>query len=222
MECACRGTPGTEGPSQSAVNKPIAVIIPIRLLATSGLLLGLILVLSIACGEESATLAPTATVPASLTQVTVTTPRPTDTPIPTGHPQPPPLHRCRPLGPHRLQHLRPQWFPLLRPTQAPLPSPTAEPTLAPAATPVPITLEVTFPSGDMVVDSDTITVVGITSTDATVSVNGNLVTPDVEGRFAIDLTIMPWENPLAIEVIAHFADRREQVAGTDGNICSLT
>ena len=192
---------GDRRPSQSAVNKPIAVIIPIRLLATSGLLLGLILVLSIACGEESATLAPTATVPASLTQVTVTTPRPTDTPIPTDTPSPT-ATPVPPPRPTQTPTFTPTMVPTPTPTQAPLPSPTAEPTLAPAATPVPITLEVTFPSGDMVVDSDTITVVGITSTDATVSVNGNLVTPDVEGRFAIDLTIMPWENPLAIEVIA--------------------
>ena len=54
----------------------------------------------------------------------------------------------------------------------------------------------------MVVDSDSITVVGITSPDATVSVNGNLAIPDVVGRFAVNLTIMPWENPLNIEVIA--------------------
>ena len=54
----------------------------------------------------------------------------------------------------------------------------------------------------MVVGSDTISVVGITSPEATVSVNGNLVTPDATGTFAVDLTIMPWDNPLAIEVIA--------------------
>ncbi|PKB79832.1 MAG: hypothetical protein BZY88_11360 [SAR202 cluster bacterium Io17-Chloro-G9] len=54
----------------------------------------------------------------------------------------------------------------------------------------------------MVVDSETIIVVGITSPDATVSINGNLAIPDVEGRFALDMAIMPWENPLAIEVIA--------------------
>ena len=74
--------------------------------------------------------------------------------------------------------------------------------MAPTASLAPLKLEVTSPSGDMVVESDTIAVVGITSPDATVSVNGYLVTPDVTGRFAIDLAIVPWDNPLAIEVIA--------------------
>ena len=43
---------------------------------------------------------------------------------------------------------------------------------------------------------------GLTSPDATVSVNGNLVTPDIDGRFSFELTIPPEENPLVIEVIA--------------------
>ena len=59
-----------------------------------------------------------------------------------------------------------------------------------------------FPPGDIVVDSDIITVAGITSPDATISVNGNLVIPDVEGRFSLELTIVPRDNPLSIEVIA--------------------
>lgn len=176
-------------PSQSVAKKPIAVIIPFRWVAPRGLLLGFILFLSIACGEESTTLAPTATVLASPTPVTVITPRATATPVPSPGPTQTPTVLSTPV-------------PTTTPTQAPLPSPTAEPTLAPTVTPAPFKLEVTFPSGDMVIDSDTITVVGITSPDATVSVNGNLVTPDVAGRFAVDLTIMPWENPLAIEVIA--------------------
>ena len=174
-------------PSQSVARKPIAVIIPFRWVGPSGLLLGLILVLSIACGEEPATLAPTATVPASPTPVTVTTPRPTATPVPSPRPTQTPTFTPTPIP---------------TPTQAHSPSPTAEPTLAPPASLAPLKLEVTSPSGDTVVDSDTITVVGIASPDATVSVNGYLVTPDLTGRFAVDLTIMPWDNPLAIEVIA--------------------
>jgi hypothetical protein len=63
-------------------------------------------------------------------------------------------------------------------------------------------LDVTFPPEDMIVDSETITVTGIASPDATVSVNGNLAIPDAEGRFSLELTISPNENPLAIEVIA--------------------
>ena len=63
-------------------------------------------------------------------------------------------------------------------------------------------LDVTFPPEDMIVDSETITVTGIASPDATVSVNGNLAIPDADGRFSLELMISPDENPLAIEVIA--------------------
>ena len=86
--------------------------------------------------------------------------------------------------------------------------PTATPeSEAPAGpTPVPqsaaLDLDVTFPPEDMIVDSETITVTGIASPDATVSVNGNLAIPDADGRFSLELIISPDENPLAIEVIA--------------------
>ena len=52
------------------------------------------------------------------------------------------------------------------------------------------------------VDSDTVTVAGLTSPDATLSVNGFLLVPDTDGRFAIDLAMTPADNPLSIEVIA--------------------
>ena len=86
--------------------------------------------------------------------------------------------------------------------------PTATPELgAPAGpTPVPqsaaLDLDVTFPPEDMIVDNETITVTGIASPDATVSINGNLAIPDADGRFSLELIISPDENPLAIEVIA--------------------
>ena len=54
----------------------------------------------------------------------------------------------------------------------------------------------------MIVDNETITVTGIASPDATVSINGNLAIPDADGRFSLELIISPDENPLAIEVIA--------------------
>jgi len=99
----------------------------------------------------------------------------------------------------------------------PIPSPTATtpPITPPSATelastpgpsPVPQTaalqLEVTFPPEDMVVDKDVITVTGISSPDATVSINGRLAIPDAEGHFSLELIIFPDDNPLAIEVIA--------------------
>ena len=54
----------------------------------------------------------------------------------------------------------------------------------------------------MVVDTDSITVTGFSSPDATVSINGTLAIPNAEGHFSLELTIFPDDNPLAIEVIA--------------------
>ena len=99
----------------------------------------------------------------------------------------------------------------------PIPSPTAttppitppsatEPASTPGPSPVPQTaalqLEVTFPPEDMVVDKDVITVTGISSPAATVSINGRPAIPNAEGLFSLELTISPDDNPLAIEVIA--------------------
>jgi hypothetical protein len=53
-----------------------------------------------------------------------------------------------------------------------------------------------------VVSSPTITVAGLTSPDAAVSVNGRLVTADPDGRFGTDLPVTLADNPLPIEVIA--------------------
>ena len=183
---------GDRRPSQLAAKTSIAAIAPFRRFAPAGLILGFILVLLISCGDESPTVAPTATIASSPTPVTITTPAPTDTPSPTATAVPSPS---------------PTQAPTLAPTaaatpDAPLPSPTAEPASAQTPTPPPLELEVSFPSGNTVINSDTFTVTGITSPDATVSVNGDLATLDVEGRFAVDLTILPWENPLAVEVIA--------------------
>ena len=87
-----------------------------------------------------------------------------------------------------------------------VPTATLEPEAPAGPTPVSqsaaLDLDVTFPPEDMIVDSETITVTGIASPDATVSVNGNLAIPDADGRFALELIISPDENPLAIEVIA--------------------
>ena len=87
-----------------------------------------------------------------------------------------------------------------------VPTATPEPGAPAGPTPVPqsaaLDLDVTFPPEDMIVDNETITVTGIASPDATVSINGNLAIPDADGRFSLELIISPDENPLAIEVIA--------------------
>lgn len=52
------------------------------------------------------------------------------------------------------------------------------------------------------VTSQTVTVAGLASPDATVSVNGILTAPDAQGRFSVDLLISQDDNPLLVEVIA--------------------
>jgi len=96
----------------------------------------------------------------------------------------------------------PTTVPKVRPasTSTPVPATPAGPTPVPQT--AALQLDVIFPPEDLVVDIETITVTGIASPDATVSVNGNLAVPNAEGRFSLQLTITPDENPLAIEVIA--------------------
>ena len=152
-------------------------------------LLPILILLTLACGEDAAT----ATTLPSPPPIVSSTLGPTDTTAPS--PTPPPT-----APPTAAPSADPTLTPNPTPTQTPLPSPTAEAT--PTPTVVPLRLEVTFPPSDLVVDSETITVTGIASPEATVSVNGNLAIPDVEGRFSMVLTIPPWDNPLNIEVIA--------------------
>ena len=52
------------------------------------------------------------------------------------------------------------------------------------------------------VTSNFVTVAGLTSPDATVSVNGVLLIPDTLGAFSVDLPLSLANNPLSIEVIA--------------------
>lgn len=155
--------------------------------------LGLIgwLVLVASCGSEEmtatpvATVSPTSTLTAAGGPVFAAGPSPASTATFTPTPEP-------------------TAAPPATATTATAPAPTA--TLAPGPSPVPQTvelkLELSSPPGDQVVASETVTVAGMTSPDATVSVNGILVTPDADGRFSIELTADPEDNPLPIEVIA--------------------
>ena len=135
-----------------------------------------------ACGGEPATLVPTATAIS-----------PSATPSPSLN-----IESTTAATPKRATPVP------ISTTRPPLLSPTL------SATPVPaiglqsadLTLQVTSPEGDRVVTSPLITVAGLTSPDATVSVNGILALPDAEGRFSVDLLITQDENPLSIEVIA--------------------
>ena len=63
-------------------------------------------------------------------------------------------------------------------------------------------LRLTSPEFNLVTGSDRVSVAGVTSPDATLSVNGHLVFPDVRGRFSISLDRPEAENPWVIEVVA--------------------
>ncbi len=178
---------------------------PARLLPVAAVM---ILILT-ACGGDEATPAGIETEQSTSTTPPVTLPA---TPAPTIAV----LAESTPT-PSVIPTVVPTVIPTVIPTLAPprpaatltvptVPTATPEPGAPAGPTPMPqsaaLDLDVTFPPEDMIVDSETITVTGIASPDATVSVNGNLAIPDADGRFSLELIISPDENPLAIEVIA--------------------
>ena len=178
---------------------------PARLLPVAAVM---ILILT-ACGGDEATPAGIETEQSTSTTPPVTLPA---TPAPTIAV----LAESTPT-PSVIPTVVPTVIPTVIPTLAPprpaatltvptVPTATPEPGAPAGPTPVPqsaaLDLDVTFPPEDMIVDSETITVTGIASPDATVSINGNLAIPDADGRFSLELIISPDENPLAIEVIA--------------------
>ena len=131
---------------------------------------------------------PTSTLSTIPTPTIEPTPRPTQVVIPTATPQPTP-----------------------RPTVAPTPTSTPDPTAIPEPTPTPVPqitqtrdllLQVSSPAGDLAVSSPQISVSGVTSPDATVSVNGQLATVEATGKFSINGPILLKEGPNLIEVIA--------------------
>jgi len=63
-------------------------------------------------------------------------------------------------------------------------------------------LQLSSPEVNLITDLDQISVAGVTSPDASLSVNGRLVLPDVEGHFSVDLDLSGAPNPLTIEVVA--------------------
>ncbi|PKB73604.1 MAG: hypothetical protein BZY75_00970 [SAR202 cluster bacterium Io17-Chloro-G7] len=63
-------------------------------------------------------------------------------------------------------------------------------------------LQVITPLENALITEETFTVAGVTRPDATVSVNGILAAPDLQGNFAVELTLSSEDNPFSIEVIA--------------------
>ncbi|MDP6549672.1 MAG: hypothetical protein QF659_06345 [Dehalococcoidia bacterium] len=161
--------------------------------------LAVLMGLLIACGGEEATPTQTATAAPASTLLPTVTSSPTSAPTKA------------PASTITTEPLSTPSPPVATPVPNPLPTPVA--TFMPRA--AELQLEVTSPAKDAVVTSDSVTVAGLTSPDATVSVNGVLVTPDVQGRFAIDLPMSSQDNPLSIEVIAtSVAGERRSVVRT--------
>jgi hypothetical protein len=89
------------------------------------------------------------------------------------------------------------------PAPAPVTTPTTVPTPAstPATAAAGLTLTISEPADETVVNQDTILVAGRTEPDAVVSVNGNIVTGiDEDGNFATAVSLL--DGPNLIEVIA--------------------
>nr|MBC8281914.1 hypothetical protein [Chloroflexota bacterium] len=63
-------------------------------------------------------------------------------------------------------------------------------------------LRLTSPQTNLITNAGHITVAGTASPDATLSVNGQLILPNLEGGFSTELELTSAENPLVIEVIA--------------------
>ena len=106
----------------------------------------------------------------------------------------------------------------------------------PAATPEPETkvvsdqeprhqslmLRLTSPEVDLITDLDLVSVSGVTSPDATVSVNGRLALPDAQGKFSISLDRPKSGNPMTVEVVAssitgEYESRVRPVIFSDGS-----
>ena len=142
------------------------------------------LLLLVSCRGEDPTGTPFPTVEPTVAPTIFIAPTPTSTPSPTFTPIPP----------------------TPTPSPTPSPTPTLAPTPTPAPTPIPqsleLSLQVTSPEDNVVVKSAQLDVMGTTSPDATVSVNGQLATVDPSGEFGTAAPLHLLEGPNLIEVIA--------------------
>ena len=115
--------------------------------------------------------------------------------------------------------------PTATPTSTPNPTPTATATPAPTATSIPtptatatatpegalpseLFLEITEPADESVVSQATVTVRGLTTPDAIVSVGGQTIDVDAQGEFAVEITLEP--GPNIIELVASNLEGMEE------------
>ncbi len=163
------------------------------------------LLLLVSCRGEDPTGTPFPTVEPTVAPTIFIAPTPTSTPSPTFTPIPPTPTPSPTPSPTPTQVPTPTLTPTPTPVP-PTPTPTLAPTPTPAPTPIPqsleLSLQVTSPEDNVVVKSAQLDVMGTTSPDATVSVNGQLATVDPSGEFGTAAPLHLLEGPNLIEVIA--------------------
>ncbi len=99
--------------------------------------------------------------------------------------------------------------PAVTPSPAATAAPTSTPAPAPTATPAAearseLKLTVSQPENESTVSASTVTVKGVTSPDAVVSINGAVATVAADGTFSQDIALQP--GPNRIEVLASTFD----------------
>ena len=162
--------------------------------AVGAVIMCLSLLLAACAGGERATSTPEATEPVAVTPTVAPSPTPTSPPVPTATTVPAATPIPVPATP--------------APTATTAPAPTATSTPLPTPTPTPLPqpaelfVDVSEPRDNSIVGSADINVIGRSSPDATVSVNGQVADVDASGRFSTAEPLTLEEGPNLIEVIA--------------------
>ena len=153
------------------------------------------------------TIAPVET-PAPVTPIPAPTaaPEPTLTPVPSPTPSPTPIPTITPaptLTPVPTPTPTPEPTPTLTPTPTvtPVPEPTPTPGPTPTPTPEPPILIIESPLDRSIIREESVTIEGITSLGASVSVRGRAVAAGEEGRFRLSVPLAPGVNNLDIFAI---------------------
>ncbi|MDE2780514.1 MAG: hypothetical protein OXI91_12700 [Chloroflexota bacterium] len=143
-----------------------------------------------------ATEAPT---PTPVPEPTATpTPEPTPEPTPTATPEPTPTPTPEPtLTPTPA----PTATPVPTPTPSPTPTPTPEPTPEPTPDPNIPHLSIESPLDRSIIREESVTIQGVTSLGASVSVRGRAVAAGEEGRFRLNVPLAPGVNVLEVFAI---------------------
>ena len=133
-------------------------------------------------------------------------PAPTPTPMPTATPAPTPTATPAPT-PTPTPEPTPTPTPAPTATPVPTPTPTPTPTATPAPTPIPTAdpniphLNIESPLDRSIIREESVTIQGVTSLGASVSVRGRAVAAGEEGRFRLNVPLAPGVNVLEVFAI---------------------